>query len=283
MLRVAASSRQPAWAPDGTQLAFTAPGEHPGQGRSLGILDARTGQVRTVPTGLRGVRFPEWSPDGRELAAESTDGAGKSGIFRIAAGSGEVVPVVVESDARPGFRRRPTWSPDGRRLYYAYTPANGDSVVLEHDLGAGTEREVQGSRRLLDASISPDGRYLLGFTRNRDAGTSELRLVDVASGDVRVVYSVKLPEVLTWVRWTPDGRHALLKHVADSASRPLNAALLVPIDGGAPTRLDLPGVTFGYMSLNPDGSRIAYQAGKEEREVWVLENFLPPVSKAARK
>jgi hypothetical protein len=98
-----------------------------------------------------------------------------------------------------------------------------------------------------------------------------------------VVYSVKLPEVLTWVRWTPDGRHALLKHVADDASRPLNVALLVPIAGGAPMRLDLPGVTFGYMSLNPDGTRIAYQAGKEEREVWVLENFLPPVSKAARK
>ena len=136
---------------------------------------------------------------------------------------------------------------------------------------------------MLEAGISPDGRSLLGTSRSKATGTAEVRLVDVASGDSRVLHSVKRPESLTWVGWTPDGRNALLRHVADDPSRPINEAILVPVAGGAPIRLDLPGLAFGYMSLNPDGTRIAYQSGKVEHEVWVLENFLRPASKPAKK
>jgi len=276
-------SRQPAWSLDGTQLAFTNPGRHPGLGRSLGVLDARTGETRDVQTGLRAVRFPRWSPDGQEVVAEGKDSSGRSGIFRIAVATGEATPVAMVTDAQPGFLTRPSWSPDGRRNYYTHHAPNGDTVVVAHDSSTGTAREVPGSRQLLEAQISPDGRHLLGTSRSKFAATSEVRLVDVASGESRVLYSVKRPEALTWVVWTPDGRNVLLKHVSADAARPVDEALLVPLDGSAPTRLDLPGVTFGYMSLNPDGTRIAYQAGKEEHEVWMLENFLPAAPKAAKK
>jgi hypothetical protein len=58
--------------------------------------------------------------------------------------------------------------------------------------------------------------------------------------------------------------------------------LLIPIDGGAPVKLDLPGARWGWMAMHPDGKRIAYLAGKQEEEVWVIENFLPQAKAAIR-
>ncbi len=37
-------------------------------------------------------------------------------------------------------------------------------------------------------------------------------------------------------------------------------------------------VPYG-LSVHPDGKRIAFTAGTEREEVWVLKNFLPAVKK----
>ncbi len=45
----------------------------------------------------------------------------------------------------------------------------------------------------------------------------------------------------------------------------------------------MPGL--GHLRVHPDGRRIAFDAqGQPERiEVWVLQNFLPPVAKAVNQ
>ena len=58
---------------------------------------------------------------------------------------------------------------------------------------------------------------------------------------------------------------------------------LVPVDGGQPKSLALPGHSWGRIRVHPDGRRFAYHAGNLKTEVWVLENFLPAPTNARRR
>jgi Tol biopolymer transport system component len=264
-------SANPVWSPDGTQMLFTMRARRQGLGRMLAVRDMRTGHVRDIQTELRNVMFPRWSPDGRQVVVQGTDKTGKAGIFRIAVATGEVSPVVMSGDGPPNFW--PSWSGDGQRVFFSRAAHAGQVSTIERDLQTGREREFPGVR---SGIASPDGRFLLESPWSVDR-IAALRLVPTAGGDSRVVYSVS-EGGLPWANWTPDGKHILVKHVGKGQDQ----VLMVPVDGGAPTKLDLPGALWGWMAMHPDGKRIAYLAGEREEEVWVLENFLP-AAKAAQK
>ncbi len=257
--------RGPAWSPDGTQLVFTLQGRRRGQGRTLAIRDMRTRHVREIHTSLSNLNFPRWSPDGRSIVLQGVQQDGRDGIFRVAVDTGEVTPIVLS--AKGAFVSWPSWSADGHRVYYNRGKSSSAPLAIEHDLRTGTEREFPGVR---GAIASPDGRFLLASPWSDDR-VPELRLVPTAGGDSRVIYSVN-EGGLPWANWTPDGKHILVKHVGKGH----DDVLLVPVDGGAPTKLDLPGARWGWMAMHPDGKRIAYLAGQPEEEVWVIENALPP-------
>jgi len=199
---------------------------------------------------------------------QGTDKTGRTGIFRIAVATGEVSPVVLTGDGPPPSW--PSWSGDGQRVYFSRA---GQASAFERDLQTGHERQFPGVRA---AIASPDGRFLLASPWSDDR-IGELRLVPTAGGESRVLYSVS-EGGLPWANWTPDGKHVVVRHVGKGH----DDVLLIPVDGGAPTRLDLPGAKWGWIAVHPDGQRIAYMAGEQEEEVWVLENFLP-AAKSARK
>ena len=47
------------------------------------------------------------------------------------------------------------------------------------------------------------------------------------------------------------------------------------VEGGDPTPVGVTLVGLQDLSLHPDGRRLAFDVGREEAEVWVMENFLP--------
>ncbi len=267
-LRRIGATRGPMWSPDGTQLAFTLTARRQGQGRSLGIHDLRTGQVRELRTSMQQVNFPRWSPDGRALLVQGEDADGQYGIFRVSVDTGDVARLASE-----GYW--PSWSADGQRIYFARPDADKKAVTFERDLATGREREIPETRDGSPGIASPDGRYLLQ-TFQKGKG-SELRLLPVAGGEARVVHAVQ-EGGLPWANWTPDSKHILVKHVGNGR----DDVLLVPVDGGAPKKLDLPGARWGWMAMHPDGKRIAYLAGQQEEEVWVIENVLPTAQAVSR-
>ena len=113
-------SFQPAWSPDGTRIAYLT--------RAPDSIDATLRTVRPDGTDDRPlgteryyVRPPDWSPDGRELAATRHDMT----IVRVDAVTGAVVRAVAAGVS-------PTWSPDGRRLAFVADGITNTNVDGSH-------------------------------------------------------------------------------------------------------------------------------------------------------
>ena len=95
----------------------------------------------------------------------------------------------------------------------------------------------------------------------------------MTGGAPREVIRVNVPQIFTGnASWSPDGRHLMINTFWSNSER--RETWLVPVDGGQPRKLDLPGYSWGRIRVHPDGRRIAYHAGDLKNEVWVLENFL---------
>ena len=77
--------------------------------------------------------------------------------------------------------------------------------------------------------------------------------------------------------WTPDQRFFITTRPDDpeGSSNHLRHFVRVNIDTGEIQDLGLSGESIMYWRLSPDGRKLAYVAGSESYEVWVMENFLP--------
>jgi dipeptidyl aminopeptidase/acylaminoacyl peptidase/CubicO group peptidase (beta-lactamase class C family) len=132
----------PAWAPDGTSIAFLRAADGPAQVWRLPVAGGEAEQVTTLPLGAGA---PVWSPDGTRLAfaapvdlaggdasagaaapiatdglGHQVDGAGYLGTMRMHVHVVELATgrcrQVTDGDWHAGD---PQWSPDGRRLAFA--------------------------------------------------------------------------------------------------------------------------------------------------------------------
>ena len=106
----------PAWSPDGKQIAFGTeeiadPASRVGNS-TVQVVDAAGGAVRTLVEG-DGVQ-PSWSPSGQRIVYWSNTG-GQRDIYTVAAAGG--TRVAVTQDAAIDWS--PIWSPDGRFIYFA--------------------------------------------------------------------------------------------------------------------------------------------------------------------
>lgn len=129
---------RPAWAPDGTRIAFVSGAD---SGTAMSVIDLNAG-ISTVAEIANGyLAEPKWSPDGSRIAFTistnslfTADGA----LGVVPATGGEVQRI---GQLRDAWYLAPTWSPDGAWL--AATRSTGmdvssDLVVVEVATGAET-------------------------------------------------------------------------------------------------------------------------------------------------
>jgi Tol biopolymer transport system component len=85
------------------------------------------------------------------------------------------------------------------------------------------------------------------------------------------------------LEWARDGKRLLFTKSDGGGRIPgLTPELWqISVDGGAPQQVGLTTQTRGTLAIHPDGRQVAFTAGEAKEEVWVMENFLPPL-KAAR-
>ncbi len=148
----------PAWSPDGVQIAFVSNRIEGGmEGHFIYVMDAGGGAARKL-THDNGSDQPDWSHDGRTLTYTADDD-----IFVIAAdGSGRSTNLTnsLEKDARPG------WSPDDRQIAWL-SSGNGSWDIFVMDADGKNAKQITQNARVNYMAWTVDGRL---FTHMENSG-----------------------------------------------------------------------------------------------------------------
>jgi hypothetical protein len=147
----------PAWSPDGSELAFVTSGV---DSHLLQIIDANGRSPRyLLDVALASIASPSWSPDGTRIAF---------GLLPEGSpGSVGIIPTNTMAE-RPleetlGVGSAPAWSPDGSRIAIMRSGTEGDEVWII-DLDGGSEVQLAaglGTSLEPDLAWAPDGTALL--------------------------------------------------------------------------------------------------------------------------
>jgi serine/threonine protein kinase/dipeptidyl aminopeptidase/acylaminoacyl peptidase len=259
---------QPAFSPDGKQIAFRS--ERDGGG--IFLMGATGESVRRLTDfGYN----PAWSPDGKEIAV-ATEGVSdprvrgtSSRIWRVDVNTGERHPVPVQGDAV-----QPSWSPSGDRLAYwgVFRPGSHRVIWTVPARGGRAIRVTDDAHVNWSPVWSPDRRYLY-FSSDR-GGSMNLWRVPIAesTGEVRGA-----PEPVTtpapWsslLSFSRDGRRAIYATLYGRANierAPLDPAL--PSVTGPLSPITQGSRQAGYFRVSPDGRRVVLYAASPQEDLFV--------------
>jgi TolB protein len=159
---------QPAWSPDGSQIAFVYNLSDDAYVGSL-TLNAGIWIVNADGTGLHQVTQrtpgsswdlgPQWSPDGSKLVFERFDFVAQASAVFTAKIDGSSLFQVTQWALNGG--NSPDWSPDGRWILFRGEPADGSGNVYKiRPHGTGLTNLTNGAPNgyhYASSSFSPDG------------------------------------------------------------------------------------------------------------------------------
>jgi Tol biopolymer transport system component len=151
---------QPAWSPDGSQLAFTSPcraNRDQYSGASIWTMNADGSGQLPLATALGGDYDPAWSPDGDRIAFTSLQD-GRPQIYLINTdGTGRTN--LTDSLAHES---NPNWSPSGTQLIYTSTRSGTSEVWVMTTDGSERQRFSRSAGRdNREPTWSPDGQLVL--------------------------------------------------------------------------------------------------------------------------
>jgi Tol biopolymer transport system component len=145
---------EPAWSPDGSQVAFTMYEGEDGPSDIYVINSDGTGQRQLTDTADGCEARPSWSPDGQQLVYVAADDCGARSSIFVMDGDGNNQRLLVDEDAV-----WPDWAPDGRHILY--TPVvDGQSAgitVRNADGSHPVELDTGTLPQVDEATWSPDG------------------------------------------------------------------------------------------------------------------------------
>ncbi len=232
-------------------------------------LDTGSGQTSKVSIAKRGLpprpavehvtingQFQDLalSPDGRKVVF-----AARGEIWAAGARDGGDAVRVTTSYARES---QIVWTPDSRAIVYV---SERDDIphLFRYDFTTGREAQVtRGAAGDAAPQIAPDGKSA-AFIRDG----KELRTIDLASGQERVLASGHLSRSDTSVAWSPDSRWVAYLGLSAKSFRNV---FVVPAAGGDPKAVSaLPNGSANNIVWSPDGTYILYTTNQrtEQNEV----------------
>lgn len=254
----------PAWSPDGTQLAFQA--DRDGGQFDLWMMNGDgSGQTR-LTSDLNEDRHPAFSPDGAWLAFDS-DRAGTFDVWLMPLATGE-------ADAENqtfgnNADQEPTWSPGGAHLYFASSRGSGEFNIWRQEVGTMTPLQITSfANDDTSPAISPNGDYL-AFSSGLNFGVPHvytMRLgeteVTPLTGDVGVTESDPVWATNATLLLTRGS--ALDGNLWRKSMDPEEAAAQVTFGSGT--------VGDGGAAWHPDGDRVAFHSDRSGNlDIWLME------------
>jgi TolB protein len=247
---------EPAWSPDGKQVAFTrghygAPFKGSRMSVYVAAADGRSAS-RLAPCGLCGEQWfgqLGWSPNGRWIAYSRDTGlSAQESLWIVAAAGGRPRRL---TDCNTCTDVQPTWSPDGRLLIFQrIAPPSSRRLYTIRPDGSRLTRIASGG----DPQWSPDGRRIAFDSRGgievANADGSHVHLL-FAGGGARGTGPGD-------PSWSPDGRKLVFFETPGRAE-----VWTMNADGSGKKRLYHSGccVMSGASPIwSPDGQKIAFSA-----------------------
>ncbi len=181
-----ATEDDPAWSPDGQQIAFLSARDSPdpifATNTEIYVMDTDgSNQTRLTFNPARD-HSPAWSPDGQRIAFVSFDGTNSDIYLMNPDGSGLARLTHLE-----GWEGDPSWSPDGRRIAFTAEvpadpkyPSNSEIFVMDAD-GSNWVRLTNNEAQDRNPAWSPNGEKI-AFESERD-GDLEIYVMNSDGSD----------------------------------------------------------------------------------------------------
>ena len=196
----------PRWSPNDDRLAFDGLGDD--AQRHVYLVDPAGGQIQMIPSrpGFYD-RVPSWSRDGKWIYFGSNR-SGRPEIWRAPAAGGDVEQVTT-SGGEYAFE---SW--DGQTLYYL-RPLGGAQTLFAMPLPRGHETRLEIQVSFWNYLPAEHGLYYMTLGQGQRAPfTYEVRFLDSATGQSRVIHRVRLAQVTPGLTVTPDGKTVVIQGVA---------------------------------------------------------------------
>lgn len=238
IVRTAIGRGDPAFSPDGNRIAYWDEGR-------IWIADTDgTDQRLLGDDGMLGASSSHlaWSPDGRRLTVYDR--------YRL-----RVVDVVTGDAIDLGsYLGEPTWTPDSRSVLATWNDDEHPGLWA-FDVATGDAEELAVPDSLVfEPSLSPDGTQIVYVTGTDEDVTSDLVVVDLATGARTLVAGGRGPGDTEYSSptWTADGDAVLFSKTRDLWTTPLTQLWRVDADGSNGQRL---ASVDGDVDIDPDVAR----------------------------
>jgi Tol biopolymer transport system component len=270
---------QPAFSPDGNQIAFTWDG---GDGENLDIYVKLIGAgtpLRLTTDPAEDIS-PVWSPDGRYLAFLRRS-ATENSIFIVPALGGTERKLGKTEPSRQGWSQtRLSWAPDGKSLAVAdqASPEDRFSIFLLSVEDGGKQRLTSSPPTSADHSpaFSPDGKSV-AFIRSSALTSEDIYLISTHGEKLQRV-TVDERQILS-LAWTADGREIIF-----SSNRGGGYSLWrVAVPGGTPERVAATGQNAYSPAISRQGNRLVYNVSFLDSNIWRLDNSNADRQKSATR
>jgi TolB protein len=167
----------PAWAPNGTQLAYVS---FESRKPVIFVHDVATGKRRLVANFKGSNSAPAWSPDGKNLAVTlSRDGG--SQLFLMDANGGEPKRLAQSGS----IDTEPYFTADGKLIYFVSDRGGSPQIYKMAASGGNAERITFSGSYNISPSISPDGRWMAYVSRVN--GAFKLHVMDLSTSEVSAI------------------------------------------------------------------------------------------------